>query len=150
MAVGSTTSSDSRSYFSNYGPRLDIVAPGSSIYSTVRNTYATNSGTSMAAPHVSGLAALIWSVIPSLSRAEVIDLIQDNAVDLGTPGWDQYFGHGRINAGQTLQVMNLQSSPSQLTLFVDDERTSTSGNVQVVTINPDAITWTATISPAVT
>ena len=152
MAVGSTTSSDARSYFSNYGPRLDIAAPGSGIISTIRvsyGSYGSLDGTSMAAPHVSGLAALIWSVAPSLTRTQVIDIIQDNAVDLGTSGWDQYFGHGRINVWKTLQALSFQSSPSQLTLFLDDEQSQTSGFIQVISLNTDVITWTATISPTV-
>jgi len=149
VAVGSTTSYDSRSWFSNYGPELDIAAPGSGIYSTIPGGYGYNDGTSMAAPHVSGLAALLWSVSPSLTKEQVIDLIQNNAVDLGTPGWDQYFGHGRINALDSMQALSFQSSPSQLTLFLDDEQSQSSGIVQVTTLNTDVISWTAIISPTV-
>jgi thermitase len=148
VAVGSTTSSDTRSSFSNYGPELDLAAPGSNILSTVPFTYGTTSGTSMAAPHVSGLAALLWSVSPSLTKDQVRDFIQDNAVDLGTPGWDQYFGHGRINAWKALGALSFQSTPS-LTLFVDDDKDQASGLVQVTTLSANVITWTAAISPTV-
>jgi thermitase len=62
MAVASTTSTDARSSFSTYGNWVDIAAPGSSIISTYNNGgTATLSGTSMACPHVAGLAALVWS-----------------------------------------------------------------------------------------
>jgi thermitase len=149
IAVGSTTSSDTRSSFSNYGPELDLTAPGSGIYSTVPGGYDDNSGTSMAAPHVSGLAALLWSAKPLLTRTQVTDIMQNSAVDLGTPDWDLYFGHGRINAYRTLTAVSLETFPSQLTLFVDDETNSTMANVQVISINPNVITWTAVISPVV-
>lgn len=153
IAVGSTNRYDGRPSYSNYGPELDIAAPGGDSYdidSTMPGGgYGGKHGTSMATPYVSGLAALLWSMAPSLTDEQVFDLIKDNAVDLGATGWDQYFGHGRINAGQTFQAMSLDSTPSQLTLFVDDERSSSTGNVQVVTVNPNVITWTATISPNV-
>lgn len=150
MAVGSTNSSDERSYFSNYGPRLDIAAPGSSIYSTLPDgAYGYSSGTSMATPYVAGLAALIWSFIPSYSDGQVRDVLQSTSDDLGDPGWDQYFGYGRINAWQALESVSLLTAPAELTLFLDDEMGSVSGNIQVTTSNPEAITWAATISPAV-
>ena len=150
MAVGSTTSSDDRSYFSNFGPRLDIVAPGNSIYSTYRfGSYTTMSGTSMATPHVAGLAALIWSLVPSLSQVEVRNYIQTTANDLGSAGWDQYFGYGRIDARPALEGISLQTSPTLLTLLIDDELESVTGAIQISTANPDTISWTTAISPNV-
>jgi hypothetical protein len=98
-AVGATNHNDSRSWFSNYGPELELVAPGEDILSTRPNDgYASDDGTSFAAPYVAGLAALVRSRNPGLQAPEVRELIRDTAEDLGSPGWDQLTGHGRIDA----------------------------------------------------
>jgi len=106
VAVASTTSSDTQSSFSNEGSYIDIAAPGSFIFSTYASgSYTTQSGTSMAAPHVAGLAALIWSQDSSLTRQQVWTQIRNTAQDLGTSGWDQQFGYGRINAAAALGML---------------------------------------------
>lgn len=82
ITVGSTTSNDSRSSFSNYGTCLDIYAPGSSITSSwYTSNSATNtiSGTSMASPHVAGVAALYLDENPNLSPAQVTNLLATRA-----------------------------------------------------------------------
>ncbi|MCW5777353.1 MAG: S8 family serine peptidase [Phycisphaeraceae bacterium] len=106
IAIGATNASDNRAGFSNYGNWIDVVAPGEDIVSTVHwtnSSYEFYSGTSMAAPHVSGLVALMYTKNPGLSGAEVRQLLRSNADDLGAPGFDIQFGWGRINALKTLQ-----------------------------------------------
>ncbi len=82
LTVGSTTSSDARSYFSNYGSCVDIFAPGSGIYSSTMNTtssYASWSGTSMASPHVAGVAALYLASNTNATPSAVESAIKNGA-----------------------------------------------------------------------
>jgi subtilisin family serine protease len=82
ITVGSTTSSDARSSFSNIGSCLDLFAPGSSIPSawyTSDTATATISGTSMASPHVAGVAALYKQAVPSASPSTIRNAIVNNA-----------------------------------------------------------------------
>jgi subtilisin family serine protease len=103
MAVAATTHFDLRWSSSNQGPQVDVAAPGENIYSSwAGSIYNTQSGTSMATPHVSGLAALMLSYNPNLAPAQVESILKSTADDKGTPGYDQQFGHGRINARRAL------------------------------------------------
>lgn len=116
LAVAATDQNDLRASFSNHGPQVDVAAPGVSIYSTwYRGNYFTRSGTSMAAPHVSGLAALIWSARPYLDLPQVSYIITSTARDVNgatlmLPGWDEYLGWGRIDAAHALSA-TIQTSP---------------------------------------
>jgi subtilisin len=98
-AVGSTTNTDALSGFSNYGSHIDVVAPGSSILSTYKGGgYATLSGTSMAGPHVAGVAALAIQANPTMTNDQIRYLLNSTATDLGTPGPDSTFGSGLVDA----------------------------------------------------
>ena len=106
VAVASTTSSDSLSSFSNFGSWVDVSAPGSSVYSTYKgDAYATMSGTSMASPHVVGVAALAMQAHPTLDNVGVrallissgeqnhsIPLVDAENVVLGTIDGDNLIG----------------------------------------------------------
>lgn len=99
IAVASTTSTDARSSFSNYGSSwVDVAAPGSSIYSTYDGaTYATLSGTSMATPHVAGEAALLFSHLGPTTNTVVRQRIEQNCDNVET-----FVAFGRINVFKAL------------------------------------------------
>ncbi len=103
VSVASTTSSDVRSSFSNYGATsVHVAAPGSSIYSTIRNnSYASFNGTSMATPHVSGAAALALSVC-MLTTSELKSLILNN-VDVVPALSSVVSTGGRLNVARMIQ-----------------------------------------------
>ncbi len=97
MAVAATTSGDGRPCFSSTGSSVEIAGPGDSVYSTYKNGgYTTNSGTSMASPHVAGAAALVWASYPSWTNQQVRDRLQDTAEDIGLP--PAWMGHGLVDA----------------------------------------------------
>jgi subtilisin len=105
IAVSATARDDSRAPFSNYGTKTELAAPGVEIKSTVPGGgYAVLSGTSQAAPHVAGVAALILSAgIKDSNRNgnsvdEVRKRLDSTAHDLGDPGRDAYFGYGMVKA----------------------------------------------------
>jgi subtilisin family serine protease len=105
LGVAATTPDDARAGFSNYGTHVTIAAPGGDIYSTaLGGGYEYRNGTSMATPYVTGLAALVRARYPDYTSVEVVSAILDNAVDLGSVGWDPYYGCGRIDAARTLSV----------------------------------------------
>ncbi len=82
----------------------DVVAPGVGITSSVGSGYLSYSGTSMAAPHVAGAAALVRQVAPALPPGQVADIIRASADDLGAPGPDAHAGHGRLNVARALEL----------------------------------------------
>jgi hypothetical protein len=123
ICVSATDHNDASPSYSSIGPEVTVAAPGghggafdeNDILSTFPNyvvtlniekglplNYAYLAGTSMACPHVAGLAALVLSTNPLLSADSVRQLIVNGADDLGTAGFDNYFGYGRINVYNTL------------------------------------------------
>lgn len=109
-AVGGTTRNDSRALFSNYGNWMDVCAPGLDITSTLLNDqYGALSGTSMAAPMVSGVASLLLALDPSLRDVDAEEIMERSAEDRGDTGFDNYFGWGRLNARDALDYVREQS-----------------------------------------
>jgi subtilisin family serine protease len=134
LAVAATDNNDERVTFlnssddplgpweSNFGPEVDVAAPGLYIWSCDLVSedpdfpYRLASGTSMAAPHVAGLAALIKSIKPHLTAAEIMSVIRYSADDINSsryPGKDDYVGYGRLNMEKALAPIMLSSSKKQ-------------------------------------
>lgn len=112
LSVAAIDYNGNRASFSNYGDYIDIAAPGVSIPSTYFNKqYAALSGTSMAAPHVAGLAALIFSANPELTNKQVMNIIRKSAIDLGEQGKDVDYGNGLIDVNSALQKAESQKNP---------------------------------------
>ncbi|GAA2895175.1 hypothetical protein Acy02nite_39600 [Actinoplanes cyaneus] len=109
IAVAATDSADKVASYSNAGSYVDVAAPGSAIVSTypsaLGRSYAGMSGTSMASPHVAGLAALLKAAQPSLTPDQIEQAMVKSAVDLGTAGKDNDFGYGRVDAVAALATV---------------------------------------------
>ena len=114
-----TGSCDGENYWgSNYGPDLDFVTPGVRINTiTSSGGYtSTFNGTSSACPHAAGVAGLILSIAPNMSPEQVRTIMQMNADDIGSLGFDNQTGYGRVNAYES--VLNLLNAPE---IFIDVE-----------------------------
>jgi len=110
VAVSATTSRDRKEPFSNYGDWIELSAPGSA-WSTISQDHSSEfsypycllSGTSMACPHVAGVAALILSRFPNTTRDQLRARLWYSTDDLGDRGFDIYYGYGRINARKAVE-----------------------------------------------
>jgi subtilisin family serine protease len=100
MGVGAADANSEIASFSTYNSEVDVAGPGVDVLSTTStsdSSYSEFSGTSMAAPHVAALAALLWSQFPDKSVDEIRDAIQKSARDVGACGKDRLFGHGMVD-----------------------------------------------------
>lgn len=131
IAVAAIDFTDTVTFFSNWGELIDVAAPGlevlsvrgegTDLYTIIPSaTYQPgqrfvppydeaaiayrSDGTSMSSPHVAGLAALVLSARPSLGNEEVRQIIRRSSDDLGEPGFDIYYGHGRVNARRAIEL----------------------------------------------
>ena len=103
ISVGAITQSEVLASYSNYGVTIDLVAPGSDILSTgLNNAYQSFSGTSAAAPFVTGVVGLLFSQNPDLAPEEIKGILTATATDLGASGWDAYYAAGNLNAHRAL------------------------------------------------
>lgn len=123
LSVGATLESDERAEFSQYGQALDLMAPGARVFSyggpaegilSLRpvsgpaavpgSTTRRDIGTSMSAPHVSAAAALLRSAHPTWTASQVEHRLLDTALDIESPGWDVFTGHGLARADRALGI----------------------------------------------
>ena len=147
VAVAATDEDDNPAQWTggkgtNFGDWIELAAPGDDIYSTLpmytvtvnsppyskSHNYDYLSGTSMACPHVAGVAALVWSQFPNVSRDYLRLRLQVTADDLGDPGFDIHYGHGRINAakaiGEAVHEHDLLISGLESLLYVKPTETA--------------------------
>ncbi|BAU27325.1 type VII secretion-associated serine protease mycosin [Aneurinibacillus soli] len=111
ISVAAIDQNGNQAPFSNFGSSVDLAAPGVDIPSTyLPGEYAALSGTSMACPHVSGLAGLIRSLNPSLSNRQVMKIMRATARDAGPAGWDHDYGYGIMDVPQALRLA-ISSTP---------------------------------------
>ncbi|GGW82551.1 S8 family serine peptidase [Alteromonas halophila] len=97
MSVAALKSDGYRAGYSQHNDAVEIAAPGSGIYSTYPGYgYRNLSGTSMAAPHVTAGAALLWSFFPECSGSQIRKALTRTALDKGATGRDTYYGHGML------------------------------------------------------
>jgi len=99
LSVSATDEADGLAAFSSTGPFVDLAAPGNNILTTAMfGLYTSDSGTSLASPIVAGVAALMFSVKPTLTPAAATQLLASTAVPLGGSAYNTSFGHGRVDA----------------------------------------------------
>jgi hypothetical protein len=119
VSVAATDRYDNLAGFSNYGAQsVTLAAPGVDILSTTRgNTYGSNSGTSMATPHVVGTLALVWSIRPTWTYRQVITQVV-STVDRLPSLTGKVSSSGRVNAARAVGVVQAQSTPPRITSAV--------------------------------
>jgi hypothetical protein len=116
ISVGSINKEKKLSYYSSYGPSVDLVAPGEDVYSTFydyekKSSFIEGSGTSMASPVVAGAAALLLTKYPNLTPAQVEYILEQTADDLGDKGFDVKFANGLVNLVNALSY-NVKKLPN--------------------------------------
>jgi hypothetical protein len=142
VAVSATDSNDALASFSSYGSNVALAAPGVNIATTsMDGGYASVAGTSFSSPIVSGVVALMSSVNPQLSNAQLVDLLKKNTDDLGAAGYDVYYGSGRVNAYKAVTAAQQALQTSDTTAPTTSITSPANGNVVsgTVTITANAL-----------
>lgn len=118
ISVGASNSEGKRATFSSFGPNLQVIAPGVRIYSSLPTAlylsgFGYMSGTSMASPHVAGLAALLMAYRPDASLELISLAIMSGTNDVDPKGWDPESGYGEINAVKAFEVLEKGFPPKR-------------------------------------
>lgn len=144
VAVTATQADDTLASWSSYGSHVAVTAPGVTIWTTNKDgNYGAWSGTSFASPIVAGVAALVASVNPELTGAEVVDILKSTADDVGAAGFDEYFGHGRVNASLAVQAAKatLPADTTAPTTQITSPKTgaTVSGTISIAVTSSDNV-----------
>jgi len=146
LTISATDSSDVLGSFSNTGNNIDLAAPGVNIATTVRGgSYGISSGTSLSAPVVAGVAALVISANPGLAGSQVQDILKNTTDDLGAPGWDPSYGWGRVNAYKAVLAAKgatpptSDTTPPTASISAPTGGTTVSGTVSVTVASSDNV-----------
>jgi serine protease len=126
ISVGAIDSDGKIASFSTHNTQVDVSAPGVDVLSLVHTCstcYARFSGTSMAAPHVSGVFALLMSKYPSKSISQIREALEESAVDNGACGVDRMFGHGFVDVVAAANYLENGSAAPELTGCVNTKVT---------------------------
>eukprot|EP00568_Trieres_chinensis_P006613 CAMPEP_0183292170 /NCGR_PEP_ID=MMETSP0160_2-20130417/1326_1 /TAXON_ID=2839 ORGANISM="Odontella Sinensis, Strain Grunow 1884" /NCGR_SAMPLE_ID=MMETSP0160_2 /ASSEMBLY_ACC=CAM_ASM_000250 /LENGTH=1110 /DNA_ID=CAMNT_0025453089 /DNA_START=101 /DNA_END=3433 /DNA_ORIENTATION=+ len=155
MSVAATDSSDRKASFSQYNDQVEISGPGVGVKSTTPdNGYSTWSGTSMATPHVAGVAALVWSHNSNCTSAQIRAILSATAMYMsGQNSCDEQFGYGMVQAKAAIQLLQQGGcdAGSPNFLLTEDGFTGckvgpTSAPTQPPTISCDVETSTLTLT----
>lgn len=135
VAVSATEPNDTLASFSDFGSYIDLSAPGDNILTTMNGGgYGYWYGTSFSSPIAAATAALVLSLRPGLSASSLVTLLEQNSDDLGTPGWDQYFGYGRVNAYKAVlaaQSSSVDTTPPSIAITSPTGGSTVSGTISV-------------------
>src|SRR5262249_38704461 len=122
---------------------VDLSAPGVNISTTTNGgAYGAGSGTSFSAPIVAGVAALVISVNPALTPAQVTSVLEQSADDLGSPGWDPSYGWGRVNAARAVSMAGgsmADTTPPTVSINSPAPGAAVSGIVSVQVVATDNV-----------
>jgi len=150
ISVGSINKYLSHSYFSSYNSYVDVCAPGEDILTTTYdNYYSYAAGTSFSSPYVAGIASLAATVVPGITATQFREAIVASSMDLGSIGWDNYYGYGLINAEKLLKyvtqgvfvpVTNVSLNKTNLMINIG-AHDSLSATIAPITATNKDVTW---------
>jgi thermitase len=140
ITVGATDQNDAIYSWSNRGSDIVLVAPGQAETTLPFGMYQSVGGTSISSPFVAGVAGLMLSVNPSLTAAQVTNMLEQTADPLGVAGWDPTFGYGRLNAAAAVKAAAGMGSKNNST-------TTLNANLNPSIVG-QSVTFTAVVTPS--
>lgn len=144
IVTSASTQSDEIASFSNYGNTVDVAAPGYEILTcSYKGGYTKEDGTSLSAPHISAIAALIKLANPNMTPAKVESLIISSSEDFGPKGWDKYYGHGIPNMSKALAYQKITLNKSSINLTTNNSSFKLSTTLYPHHVLDKNITWSS-------